>query len=850
MSRTPAGSCGSDASRRSTQPPPRSRRTAMRSATRAGSATPPRESSSSRARAFRRCSPPRERCRRCRVSRCRARARAQSSAVGGERLAEAGVEVARRVAEVPPRLVVLGPVGDAVGRGDQLLEVGREAHQLAEDRAGRCGQLDEAGRHFALRRLAIGDPGHVLHEVAHRRNLSADHVRVADPSLVEREQDAVRRVVDVDQVQAHVRERQRSELAAPGLVDHVAHLGEVAGPVDSARLDDHDRRALLDALLGRLVGQPFRLVVDGHPVAGRALVALVDDLAVRVAEDVDRRDVDDPPDARLPRGVEHTLGPTYVRVVHRLALALRDPDLVDGRAMDGGVAVLARVADDVARRQIALDERRAERFERLPLVARADERDHLVAALAQLANDVPADESGAAGDEDLHEPDPTLEGVEQGRNGRTGENRYGEGIRNPRARQRAFLIAVLPDEPDLAELRELLRTAGVAVAGEMTQRRPSPDPDRYFGKGKLSELKQAIKAADANLVACDDELSPRQERNLEKEIGLPVIDRTAVIIDIFADHAHSAEGKMQVELAQLEYNMARMRGLWTHLERLVAGRGVGGIGTRGPGESQIETDRRLARDRIHALKRRLDEVRGNRAVQRAERERAHLPNVAIAGYTNAGKSTLLNALTGATVGVRDRLFHTLDPTTRTLRLDGRTYLVTDTVGFIRKLPHQLVDAFGATLEETNRADLILHIVDASAPEDELVQMTRAVEDVLEEIGAGDKPRLLVLNKADVLDEERRRELAYRHPDGQLVSALAGEGLEALGERIAAEFERTLCDVELLVPFSDGGTLSELHEVAGDLQRRDTPEGGRVGDRLPAVVAARFDRYAVDGAVKP
>src|SRR3954451_7184692 len=282
--------------------------------------------------------------------------------------------------------------------------------------------------------------------------------------------------------------------------------------------------------------------------------------------------------------------------------------------------------------------------------------------------------------------------MEHSRNGRTAQTLYGEGVRNPRARQRALLIAAAPDEPDLSELRELLRTAGVAVAGEMTQRRAKPDPDRYSGKGKLTELKRAIKEADANLVVADDELVPRQERNLEQEVGVPVLDRTAVILDIFADHASSAEGKLQVELAQLEYNLARMRGLWTHLERL-----GGGIGTRGPGESQIETDRRLARDRIAALRRRLGHVVSTRDVMRAERERAHLPTVALVGYTNAGKSTILNALTGSEVGVRDRLFHTLDPTTRSLRLDGRPYLVTDTVGFIRKLPHQLVDAFGATL---------------------------------------------------------------------------------------------------------------------------------------------------------
>ena len=401
-----------------------------------------------------------------------------------------------------------------------------------------------------------------------------------------------------------------------------------------------------------------------------------------------------------------------------------------------------------------------------------------------------------------------------------------------RAKQRAFCVGVMQEGDDLSELKELLRTAGVAVVGELVQHREQPHPNHYLGQGKIEELKALAVAADANVIACDDELSPRQERNLEKALDMPVVDRTAVILDIFAGHAHTADGKLQVELAQLEYNMARMRGLWTHLERLGAGRGVGGIGTRGPGESQIETDRRLARDRITALRRRLDHVRSTRSVQRAERERAHLPDIALAGYTNAGKSTLLNALTGSTVGVRDRLFHTLDPTTRTLQLQGRTFLMTDTVGFIRKLPHQLVNAFAATLEETKLAELVLHVVDASVVEEELLEMTRAVEDVLEEIGAGDRPRILVLNKADQLSEERRTELAFRHADAALVSAVTGEGLEALGERITAEFERTLRDVELLVPYSEGGTLSDLHDIAGDLSRTDTAEGVLVTARLP------------------
>jgi GTPase len=432
--------------------------------------------------------------------------------------------------------------------------------------------------------------------------------------------------------------------------------------------------------------------------------------------------------------------------------------------------------------------------------------------------------------------------MDRSRDGRTAESRYGEGIQNPRARQRALVIGAGPEDADLSELKELLRTAGVAVAGELTQRRAQPDPDRYLGKGKLGELKRAVAENDANLVAVDDELLPRQERNLEEALGVPVIDRTAIILDIFADHAGSAEGKLQVELAQLEYNLARMRGLWTHLERL-----GGGIGTRGPGESQIETDRRLARDRIAALRRRLQHTKGTRAVMRQERERAALPTVALAGYTNAGKSTLLNALTGADVGVRERLFHTLDPTTRSLDVSGRDYLVTDTVGFIRKLPHQLVEAFSATLEEAMGADLILHVADAAVPEDDLGEMLQAVDDALAEIGAGERPRLLVWNKVDLLDEERRRELRFRYPKAVQVSAETGEGLEELRTAIEGRFLASLRPMELLLPYEEGGQLSELHEVAGELEREDTAEGVRVRARVPAGAAPRFERFSVNGA---
>jgi len=429
-------------------------------------------------------------------------------------------------------------------------------------------------------------------------------------------------------------------------------------------------------------------------------------------------------------------------------------------------------------------------------------------------------------------------------------NGAGAGIRNPRARQRAIAIGVVGGTPGedtgLAELAELLRTAGVATESRMTQQRAEPDPDRYFGRGKLEELKVEIERTGANLVACDDELAPRQERNLESALGVPVIDRTAIILDIFADHAHSAAGKLQVELAQLEYNLARMRGLWTHLERLGAGRIDGGIGTRGPGESQIETDRRLARDRIAALRRELRVVERSRGTMRAERERSAIPTVALAGYTNAGKSTLLNAITGAGVSVGDRLFHTLDPTTRSFEHDGRRYLLTDTVGFIRKLPHLLVDAFKATLEETTLADLIVHVVDGSEPAAARDAAMRAVDSVLEEIGAGDAPRIVAYNKIDLLDADERRDLLVGSREAVGISAATGEGIEDLLDAIEAAFARTLEPVELLIPYSEGAALNELHEIAGRLERTDRDDGVLVKARVPSSLAHRFSAWSVNG----
>jgi GTPase len=411
--------------------------------------------------------------------------------------------------------------------------------------------------------------------------------------------------------------------------------------------------------------------------------------------------------------------------------------------------------------------------------------------------------------------------------------------------ERGFVLAVLAQgaEPDdeLAELEELARTAGVEPVGRLVQHRPHPDPRSFVGKGKLVELKQSYNDSGAEVLLVDDELTPSQQRLLENELQARVVDRAELILDIFAQHAVTAEGKLQVELAQLEYNLPRMRGMWKHLERL-----GGGVGTRGPGESQLETDRRLARRRVSLLKERLEELEKQRDVRRKERRRTEIPTVALAGYTNVGKSTLLNALTDASVSVRDRLFETLDPTTRGFEYDGRRYLVTDTVGFVRRLPHQLVEGFAATLEETLVADLVLHVVDASASDVRLVEQIAAVESVLHEIGADELPRELVLNKIDAVDPEHRRRLANRYPDAPQVSALTGEGIDDLRERIADRFAERFEPVRLLLPYQDGGKLNELYALGAPIeQRQDTDEGVLVVARLPRREIRRFASYLVD-----
>ena len=367
-------------------------------------------------------------------------------------------------------------------------------------------------------------------------------------------------------------------------------------------------------------------------------------------------------------------------------------------------------------------------------------------------------------------------------------------------------------ERAMRELAALAETAGSAVVGGVIQRRDSPDPATYLGSGKARELRDLVLAWSADTVVCDGELSPGQLRQLEDIVKVKVVDRTWLILDIFAQHARSREGKAQVSLAQMQYLLPRLRGWGESLSRQAGGRAggaSGGVGTRGPGETKIETDRRRIRDQMSKLRATLREMEKSRRTQRAARARSRLPAVAIAGYTNAGKSSLLNTLTGAGVMVQSALFATIEPTVRRARTpQGREYTLSDTVGFIRHLPHDLVEAFKSTLEEVREADLIVHVVDGAdeAPWEQIA----AVRGVLAELDAADTPELLVVNKADIADPETVAELLRREPGAVLVSVVSGEGVPALETAIERALPRPWSRVDLVVPFDRGDLISQMH----------------------------------------
>lgn len=417
---------------------------------------------------------------------------------------------------------------------------------------------------------------------------------------------------------------------------------------------------------------------------------------------------------------------------------------------------------------------------------------------------------------------------------------------DPQGPERAILIASLAchaeEEADrISEVRELLHTAGAEVIEEVIQHRDRPDPKLYLGSGRLADLKEMVDRMKPDLVAAEGSLSAGQQRHLEDRLKVRVVDRTAIILDIFAQHARSAEGKLQVELAQLEYSYARQEGLWQHLERL-----GGGVGTRGPGETQLESDRRMVRNRMATLRRRLDDVARSRETQRERRVGSAIPRVALAGYTNAGKSSLMNALSDARVQVNDALFETLDPTTRRVEADGHELLLSDTVGFIRHLPHQLVNAFSSTLEEVREADLILHVADASEPESRREAQATAVVRVLEEIGAGDIPRLSVMNKIDRLDDDARLALRGRNPEALCVSAVTGEGLDGLRGALARAARERLVRLDVTIPFTLSGLVASVYADGCEVEREDTAAGTHLRALMPPAAAGRI-RAAIAGA---
>ncbi|WGT46190.1 GTPase HflX [Tessaracoccus lacteus] len=398
----------------------------------------------------------------------------------------------------------------------------------------------------------------------------------------------------------------------------------------------------------------------------------------------------------------------------------------------------------------------------------------------------------------------------------------------------------------MAELKLLAETAGSEVLDALVQRRSHPDPATYVGRGKVEEVAEVVHATGADTVICDGELEPAQLRNLEDRIKVKVVDRTALILDIFAQHAKSAEGKAQVELAQLQYLKQRLRGWGGNLSRQAGGRAAGGagIGGRGPGETKIETDRRRIGSRIAILRRRLRAMDATREGKRAERHRNQVPSVAIVGYTNAGKSSLLNRLTGAGVLVENALFATLDPTTRrTETADGRIYTLTDTVGFVRHLPHDLVEAFRSTLEESAMADLLVHVVDASDPDP--AGQIAAVRTVLTEIGASSVPELLVLNKADLADEGTLLALRGAFPGALIVSAQTGEGIDALSAEIDERLPRPEVELRVLLPYDRGDLVDRIHRTARIISLEHTGEGTEIHARVRPDLADELAPYRRD-----
>ncbi len=435
------------------------------------------------------------------------------------------------------------------------------------------------------------------------------------------------------------------------------------------------------------------------------------------------------------------------------------------------------------------------------------------------------------------------------------KNKAPQNTRQPK--ERAFLVGVeLAGEPSLlsledslAELALLAETAGLTVVGQITQRLKQPNPQTFIGRGKVEELRFLLEDALAQVVLFDEELSPRHHRELEKLLGqhVRILDRTALILDIFAQHARTREGMLQVELAQYEYRLPRLTRQWTHLVRQAGGGGgragsVGGVGLRGPGEKQLEVDRRVIRKRIANLKARLETVRAHRERYRARRKRAKIPTVALVGYTNAGKSTLLNRLTQADVYVADQLFATLDPTTRRVELPGgHAALFTDTVGFIQKLPTTLVAAFRATLEEIADADLLLHVVDISHPN--AIDQYLAVRQTLAEIGAAEIPSVTALNKIDRLqDQQRATDILQQYPKAVGISALTGQGMDDLLALVQRELFETYLPVHLRLPYSEGGLISLFHE-SGQIERITHQQGGvEIVGRIPGRLYTRYQPW--------